>query len=113
MKPPPTKKARPAVHTAESVRQTVAQAMLSDDAACATLLESVAGFEKEILDGLVEVLKAFSASKVTLDGPIVKILRKYFALIGVETATERYKQFHDCILNNLGREYVRRSLQQR
>ncbi|CAJ0589976.1 unnamed protein product [Cylicocyclus nassatus] len=106
MKPPPTKKARPAVHTADSVRQIVAQAMLSDDAACATLLESVVGFEKEILDGLIVVLKTFSASKVTLNDPITKVLRKYFALIGVETATERYKQFHDCILNNLGTEYV-------
>ncbi|KAL6742878.1 hypothetical protein Aduo_015977 [Ancylostoma duodenale] len=106
MKPPPPKKARAAGATEDGVRQIVAQALLSDDASCAALLERLNGFEKEIFDALMTILRTFSASKVNLHGPISKILKKYFAVIGVGTAAERFNELCDAVLHNIGTDYA-------
>ncbi|EYB92783.1 hypothetical protein Y032_0190g1262 [Ancylostoma ceylanicum] len=106
MKPPPPKKARALGASDDGIRQIVAQALLSDDASCAALLERLNGFEKEVFDALMTILRTFSASKVNLHGPISKILKKYFAVIGVGTASERFNELCDAVLHNVGTEYA-------
>ncbi|KAK6753545.1 hypothetical protein RB195_012875 [Necator americanus] len=104
--PPSSKRLRYAEQSADEVRRTVAQALLSDDTACAALLEDLVGLEEKVVDALMTLLKTLNPSEVNLSGPISNTLRKYFALIGVSTATERFKELYNVIESGNGAEYV-------
>ncbi|KHJ94489.1 hypothetical protein OESDEN_05585 [Oesophagostomum dentatum] len=90
MRPLSTKKMRPIVHSADAIKQTVAQALLSDDAACATLLEGLVGFEKEVVDVLVLLLKTFSMADLILS---------YFSSFCKRCTEEQLQVFIDYVLD--------------
>uniref|UniRef100_A0A0K0DDM8 Fanconi anemia group I protein n=1 Tax=Angiostrongylus cantonensis TaxID=6313 RepID=A0A0K0DDM8_ANGCA len=64
MKPPPSKKARNATRSTDvSIEQIVEQAVLSDDAACESLLRRLTGFEKEVVDAVVVISKGVNTMR--------------------------------------------------
>ncbi|KAK5986153.1 hypothetical protein GCK32_003221 [Trichostrongylus colubriformis] len=104
--PPSKKKKFYSEDELKVLQKTVRQALLSDDKSCEILLGKLVGFEKEVVDALVIILKTCNVFQFSPTSPVLRVVCQNFASIGATTAVERFHEFHNLILTHIDNKYT-------